>query len=174
MLSIKDSDLLEINNKLPASEAAMKFLIAASCLVLFGICRAQHAEPGDLEPLDDIDEAEFEEYFHLDPVEDPEELKKRNEALKKNEEEIKKTNEAYKKGEKTWYDGLNEFDDLPADEFIKEKTGVISNTTYGRGLLEPSDEEKVHEESERYFDEIRFNRAYVPSSYSSKSYGKSL
>ena len=75
---------------------------------------------------------------------------------------------------KTWFDGLNEFDDLPEDEFIKEKTGLISNTTFGRGLLEPSDEEKVHEESERYFDEIRFNRAYVPSSYSSKSYGKSL
>ena len=55
---------------------------------------------------------------------------------------------------------------------IKEKTGAFINITFGGGLLEPYPEERVHEESERYFDEIRYNRAYVPASYSSKDYGR--
>merc|ERR1711973_719941 len=88
-------------------------------VLLVGVASAQHAVPGDLEPLDDIDEKEFEEYFHLDPVDDPEEFEKRSKALKENEKEIK----------------------------------------------------KINEESERYFADVRLNRASVPASYSSKRLG---
>merc|ERR1711962_1231958 len=115
---------------------AMKWLISGVGLVLLGVCSAQHAEPGELEPLDNIDEKEFEA------------------------------------GEKTWFDGINEFADLPEDEFLQQKTGLMSNfTLMGRGFLEPYPEERVHEESERYFDQFRYSRASVPSSYSSKDLG---
>merc|ERR1712055_688544 len=66
----------------------MRVLYCAVGLAIFGLCQAQHANPDDLDPLDDIDEKEFEEYFDLDPVKDPKELKRRNEALKANEAAI--------------------------------------------------------------------------------------
>lgn len=139
-----------------------------------GACVAQHAEPGDLDPMDDFDEKEFEEYFHLDPVEDPEEFEKRNEALKMNEEEIKKVNEAYQEGKSTWFDGINEFSDLPEDEFLSQKTGAImpNETDFGAGAIEPADEDRIDEESERYFDRLMNDRQAVPASYSSVDMGK--
>ena len=62
-------------------------------------------------------------------------------ALKANEALIKEENEAYSRGEKTWFDAVNEFADLPEDEFEAEKTGDQTPPdyrTYGRGLLEPT------------------------------------
>ena len=148
-------------------KASVILLLPLLCLSL-----AQHAEP-DLDPLDGMDEQEFEEYFHLDPVKDPEEFKRRQEALKKDEEEVKKINEEYQAGEITWFDGVNEFADLTDDEFLSEKTGAIVNATgYGRGLLEPTEDQKLDERSERYFDQVRYNRGGVPASYSSVDYGK--
>merc|ERR1711973_253100 len=94
-------------------------------VLLVGVASAQHAVPGDLEPLDDIDEKEFEEYFHLDPVDDPEEFEKRSKALKENEKEIKKINEEYENGDITWFDGMNEFADLTEDEFLEDYRGGI-------------------------------------------------
>merc|ERR1712168_136609 len=41
----------------------------------------------------------------------------------------------------------------------------------GRGLIEPPTNERVHEESERYFDLFRYGRASVPESYSSVDEG---
>jgi len=149
----------------------MKWLFTGVGLAVLGVLRAQHAEPEELEPLDNIDEQEFEEYFHLEPVEDPEEFKRREDALRKNEEEIKKVNKAYQQGEINWFDSLNEFADLPVDEFLHQKTGLITNSTVGRGLLDPTPEDRVDEESERYFDQFRYNRNSAPSSYSSKDLG---
>ena len=147
----------------------MKLLVvSASALVLLG--QLIQAQPAN-DPSLDMDEKEFEEYFHLDPVTDPEELAKRNEALKESEDEIKNVNDEYAKGDLTWYDGLNEFSDLPADEFLEEKTGAIIPENFGRGLLAPTKEQEVDEESERYFDQVRMDRASVPSSYSSLARG---
>jgi len=123
-----------------------------------------------LDPLDDIDETEFEEHFHHAPITDPVELKRRQEALKENEEQIKKVNEKYQSGDSTWFDGVNELSDLPEDEFIKQKTGAAGIET-GRGLIPPPASEIVHEESERYFDQFRYSRASVPESYSSVDQG---
>jgi len=151
----------------------MKWLLAGLGLVLLGVCTAQPAEPGDLDLLDDIDEKEFEEYFGLDPVEDPEEFQRREAALRKNEEEIKKVNKEFLEGENTWFDGINEFANLPEDEFLQQKTGAVINSTIimGRGLLEPPPEGREDQESERYFDQFRYSRASIPSSYSSKDLG---
>ena len=149
----------------------MRVLYCVLSLAFVGACFAQHANPDDLDPLDDIDEKEFEDYFHLDPVEDADELKKRNAALKANEAIIKETNKAYQAGEKTWFDRVNDFADLPDDEFLAEKTGA-HDIESGRGLLEPSAEQSFDEESENYFDTFRYSRASVPESYSSVDRGK--
>ena len=93
--------------------------------------------------------------------------------MKKNEEEIKEVNEEYEEGKIGWYDGVNEFSDLTDEEFLAEKTGARIPEEYARGLLEPAEEERVDEASERYFDQFRYiNRGYVPASYSSVDYGK--
>merc|ERR1711955_77942 len=47
------------------------------------------------------------------------------------------------------------------------KTGIVE----GRGLIEPPTNERVHEESERYFDQFRYGRASAPESYSSADQG---
>merc|ERR1719348_222840 len=148
----------------------MRVLYCSIGLVLFGLCQAQHANPDDLDPMDDIDEKEFEEYFNLDPVNDSEELKRRSDALKANEDIIKKTNKEFEAGEKTWFDKMNEFADLTEEEFLQEKTGS-NDIVEGRGLISPPEEERLDEESERYFDTFRYSRASVPASYSSVDRG---
>jgi len=140
------------------------FLFLAAGLAIFASCQCK---PSNLE---DIDEEEFEDKFHLPPVNDPVEFKKREEALKENEAEIKEVNKKYKDGESTWFDKVNKYSDLPEDEFIKERTGAAGIET-GRGLIAPPEEERVDEESERYFDQYRYSRATVPSSYSSVEKG---
>merc|ERR1719481_2005694 len=125
----------------------------------------------DLDPEDELNEDQFEEYFHLDPVTDPEEHERREEALKENEALIKENNDQYLHGNRTWWDAVNEFADLPADEFLSEKTGDSDEVLYGRGLLEPAEEDRIDEESERYFDTFRYSRASVPDSYSSLDKG---
>ena len=144
----------------------MKFIA-----ILFFLVPCAFAASLDLDPEDDLDEDTFEEYFHLDPVTDPEEHQRREEALKENEALIKENNEMYMAGFQTWWDEVNEFDDLPEDEFESEKTGATNGSMYGRGLLQPTEEERVDERSERYFDQFRYSRAVVPNSYSSVDLG---
>ena len=94
----------------------------------------------EIDPEDNVDEDQFEEDFNLPKVTDPEEKARRQAALKANEALIKEENEAYSKGERTWFDAVNEFSDLPDDEFEAEKTGETKPPGYGRGLLEPTGE----------------------------------
>ena len=122
------------------------------------------------EPFDNVDEKTFEKLFNEPEPKSEAEKAKRAKALKANEAEIKKTNRAYEAGNDTWYDHLNKFDDLPKGEFLKDKTGA-SSFARGRGLLEPLEEERVDEESERYFDQFRYSRDTVPTSYSSVDQG---
>ena len=173
-----------------STSSTMKLVVASSSavvlLLLAGSGQARHTTNQDrefrhphakvnLDPLDNLDEAAFEKYFGLDPVEDPEEFARREQALADNEAEIKKINEEFVDGEVSWCDGVNEFSDLPADEFLEEKTGAVmpgNATTYGRGLLMPTKEQEVDERSERYFAQFRMDRSSEPSSYSSVAKGK--
>ena len=82
-------------------------------LVFSCVLAAAFAAKLDLDPLDNLNEEEFEEEFHLDPVEDPEEKLRREEALVENENLIKETNQEYLNGEISWWDEVNEFADLP-------------------------------------------------------------
>jgi len=132
----------------------------------------------DIDPEDNVDEDQFVKDFDLPEVTDPEEKARRQAALKANEALIKEENEAYSRGEKTWFDAVNEFADLPEDEFEAEKTGDQSPPdyrTYGRGLLEPTGADRVDFASEQYFAEFRrsmkTNRAATPASYDSDALG---
>jgi len=110
-----------------------------------------------------MDEKEFEEFFHLDPVEDEQEFQRRQDALAAQEEEIRKVNDEYANGESSWFETLNDFADLPEDEFVKEKTGM--HMEYATGMLQPLPEQRVDEQSEKYFDQFRYSRATVPDYY---------
>jgi len=130
------------------------FLITLALLFL-SACNGQNVKNASL----DMDEAEFEEFFHLDPVTDSDEFEKKQNALKASEAEIKQVNQDFAEGKKTWYDHLNDFSNLPKDEFIKQKTG----------LIEPSPEEKANDSSAKYF--ARFKRNTVPDEYNAVTEG---
>jgi len=123
----------------------------------------------DLDPNDNLDEDEFLSEFG-EVIEDPAEIEKRAKALKKHEEEVKRINREYIEGKSQFFEKINPYSDLPDDEFRKERTGVIITPQYSRGVLIANLSE-VDEESERYFDQFRFSRESVPSSYSSVENG---
>merc|ERR1712018_849885 len=129
----------------------------------------------DIDPEDNVDEDQFEIDFNLPKVTDPEEKARRQAALKANEALIKEENEAYSKGERTWFDVVNEFSDLPEDEFEAEKTGDKTPPGYGRGLLKCPGADRVDFASEQYFANFRrsmkMNRDATPASYDSTELG---
>merc|ERR1719422_551498 len=88
-----------------------------------------------------------------------------------NEEDFKKANEKFMEGEQTWWEAINEFANLPEDEFEANHTGLFKNATeYARGLLRIP--VPVDEASERYLDQFRESRADdVPASYDSNALG---
>ena len=79
----------------------------------------------DLDLNLDISEDEFLEVFGLPPVDDAEQKLKRAQTLKQHQQEIIKNNKAYLAGERTWYEGINEFSDIPYDYLIATHTGLI-------------------------------------------------
>jgi len=150
--------------------------IACLIHIFLAITSSQALAPssGDLDPLDNMTEDQFADFYEHEKVTDPVKKKAMQDALKKNEEIVKKENKEYLEGKKTWYDGINEFADLPEDEFEKEKTGDIppeETENYGRGLLEPSAEDRVDKTCEAIFNKYRASKAPVPSSYSSVALG---
>jgi len=133
------------------------FFTATAAILLLPLCQAAQ----DLEQAAiglDMDEADFEEFFHLEPITDPEEFEKRQKALKASEEEIKQVNKDFAEGKKSWFDHLNDFSNLPEDEFIKQKTGLIIE-----------DEDATDDSSETYF--ARYKRNTAPESYNAVSEG---
>merc|ERR1719266_1538471 len=124
-----------------------------------------------MNPFGSLDEDEFLEQFHKPAVDDPEEKEKRAKALKKHEQEVLENNEAFLAGNKTWFDEINEYSDLPEDEFEANHTGLIDNMErrFARGMYNvplPYDAE-----SERFFEAVRYDRTTVPASYNSVSLG---
>ena len=111
----------------------------------------------DLDGEDNLDEDAFEEEFELPAVTDSNEKSKRVFTLEKAEESIKEQNELFLNEDSEWFSKLNEFSDLPEDEFKEEKTGLENGTIYARGLLTP-ETIPVDEESERFFQEIDLSR----------------
>merc|ERR1719323_899508 len=127
--------------------------------------------PEGVNNLTELSLEEFEEHFGLPNIEDDETREKHREALLNNEAVVKDANEKYENGEQTWFDEINEFSDLPDDEFAALHTGLMntSSMTYSKGLLDiPVPHDEV---SERYFDSLRYDRTTVPASYDAVSLG---
>ena len=114
---------------------------------------------------DNLDEDAFEEEFELPAVTDSQEKSRRVVTLETAEESIKEQNELFLNEDSEWFSKLNEFSDLPEDEFVEEKTGLDNENIYARGLLTP-ETIPVDEESERFFQELNLSRTSLPSSYS--------
>ena len=87
------------------------------------------------------------------------EKEKRAAALKQHEKEVLENNEAFLAGNQTWWDQINEFSDLPDDEFLASHTGLI------KGPFTPDPE------SESFFEAVRYSRETVPASYNSVTLG---
>merc|ERR1719360_46125 len=124
------------------------FLVQA---LLFQLAVGQHANFDDLDPNDEMSEDEFEKYYHKEKPSDSKEYEK------------------FKKGESTWSEKVNEFSDLPDDEFKKQRTGALNGK--GRGLLRPDPENMVDADSELFFAAVRMTRGSAPDSYSSVDEG---
>merc|ERR1712088_942562 len=129
-------------------------------LIASGVFTASIDRNGQNSNLD-LSEDEFLEEFHLPPVDDPVEKAKRAEALHQHQLEVQEVNEAFFAGNKTWFDAINEFSDIPDDEFIETHTG----------LLEDSESRRYDEKSEKFFDAYRYSRQSMPASHNSVSLG---
>ena len=81
----------------------------------------------DLSQFLDLTEDEFLELFHLPQIEDPEEKMKRVQALKEHQQAVLENNKLYQAMRRTWYEGINEFSDIPDEEFIATHTGLIED-----------------------------------------------
>merc|ERR1712024_412398 len=124
-----------------------------------------------MSPFGHLDEDEFLEVFDLPPIDDPEEKVRRAETLKKHEQEVLENNEAFLAGNQTWWDEINEYSDLPEDDFEANHTGLVGNMEkrFARGMYNvplPYDAE-----SERFYDAVRYSRSSVPASYNSVTLG---
>jgi len=151
------------------------FLLALFPLALCDDSLQPLVNADDLDPYENANEEEFEALFDIAPADDPEEEARRAEALKENQAKIKEENELYSEGKRPWFDAINDFANLPQDEFEAEKTGEIDPPGFGRGLLEPTGSDRVDFASEQYFANFRArmktNRAATPESYDSVEKG---
>ena len=124
-----------------------------------------------MNPYGSLDEDEFLEQFHKPQVDDPEEKERRAEALKKHEQEVLENNESFLAGNQTWFDEINEYSDLPEDEFEANHTGLVNHMErrFATGMYNvplPYDAE-----SERFYEAVRYSRSAVPASYNSVTLG---
>ena len=143
-------------------------MLGVTLVSLFALARATNTVPPEIDQLNNLSLDEFEDYFGFDHITDPVEKARREQALKESEDMVRKANEAFVKGETTWFEKINEFADLPKDEFEAEHTGLV--TDYARGLIPPSTLEPDMR-SEEFFARHRLNRQDVPESYDAKFLG---
>ena len=99
----------------------------------------------DIDPNDNLDENESMGTFG-EEINDPVEKQKRSEALKRREDNVKRINREFIEGERSFFEELNPYSDLPMDEFVKEQTGLLEEN-YSRGLIPMN---ITDEESERF------------------------
>lgn len=84
------------------------------------------------------------------------EFNRKQAALKENEQSIKQINKEYQEGRQTWFAALNEFSNLPDEEFFGDMTGLIEP---------PAVSGRIINSSEAYWDLLPHERTYVPRWY---------
>ena len=144
-------------------------MLGITLACLFALAQATNTVPPDVDELNNLSLDEFEDYFGFDHITDPVEKARREQALKESEDMVKKANEAYVNGETTWFEKINEFADLPKDEFEAEHTGLV--TDFARGLLVPEARKPDMRSEEFYARRHRLNRQNVPESYDARALG---
>jgi len=132
----------------------MKIFISLALLAL-------SAQAYELDPNVDLDEFGFEERFGLDHTDDPEEFAKRSAALKESENGVKEANKNFLAGEGTWFENINEWSNLPEEDFVKQHCG----------MKQTPEENKYDPASEEYFRELSLDRATVPAEYNAVTKG---
>ena len=108
----------------------------------------------DINQYLDLTEDEFLEVFNLPPVADPEEKLKRAETLKQHQQAVLEHNQAYLAGERTWYEGINEFSDIPDEEFIASHTGLIEDPDQLNSETQPVLEDSLMSDLPASYDSV--------------------
>ena len=119
---------------------------------------------------------DFEEMFHQ-TFTDPKEEEAAAEELALKEAEIDKENEDYENGDADFKEQLEPWDDLSEEEFLAEKTGLLSDGDFRTGLLPTPEEEKVNTPEEReYLENVyaKYDRKYIPTNWDSRALGNNF
>ena len=111
-------------------------------------------DSGDLSQFLDLTEDEFLNVFHLPEIKDPEEKKKRVQTLKEHQQAVLQNNQLYLAMKRTWFEGINEFSDIPDDEFIATHTGLIENPDQFNNETQPVLEESVMSNLPASYDSV--------------------
>jgi len=123
-----------------------------------------------------LTEDEFEEKFHI-KINDPEEKKREAKILQEAEDEINKINKEFEEGKSTYTEELNEYSNMPLEEFEKEKEGALTPDDVSRGLGAIMPPEYIQNEPENaaamneIYRQIEMDRQTVPDSYDSTEQG---
>ena len=128
-------------------------------LMFFATIFAASSDNEDINLFLNLTEEAFLEIFDLPPVDDPKERTRRGRTLKEHQQAVLQNNQLYLAGRRTWFEGINEFSDIPDDEFIANHTGLIVK----------EDPEELDKETRLVIDESLM--ASLPASYDSVSLG---
>ena len=108
----------------------------------------------DLSQFLDLTEDEFLELFHLPEINDPKEKMKRVRVLKEHQQAVLENNQLYLAMKRTWFEGINEFSDIPDDEFIATHTGLIEDPDQFNNETQPVLEESVMSNLSASYDSV--------------------
>ena len=128
-------------------------------LMFFATIFAASSDNEDINLFLNLTEEAFLEIFDLPPVDDPKERTRRGRTLKEHQQAVLQNNQLYLAMKRTWFEGINEFSDIPDDEFIATHTGLIVE----------EDSEQFNNETQPVLEESVMSN--LPASYDSVSLG---
>ena len=140
-----------------ATVAAVLLFIIILSVGLWQLGRRQKETTPDNEDLNqylDLTEDEFLELFHLPEIKDPEEKMRRVRALKEHQQAVLENNKLYQAMRRTWFEGINEFSDIPDEEFIATHTGLIEDPDQFYNETQPVLEESVMSNLPASYDSV--------------------
>ena len=112
-------------------------------LMFFATIFAASSDNEDINLFLNLTEEAFLEIFDLPPVDDPKERTRRGRTLKEHQQAVLQNNQLYLAGRRTWFEGINEFSDIPDDEFIATHTGLIEDPDQFYNETQPLLEESL-------------------------------